>query len=389
MTALVVATFVTRYRIPIGGFHFLPEDFIAIGLLVHLALHGKSSAIFRAISDRTVLLLGLYVVWQSMISLLQAPNSAMSLRVDGWLALDWLLLVAVLAAWEGPARLERIAAVATTWLAVLALVLWLAYVGIGSTLGTQGGYGSGRAAFALSWESNILASTLAVWAFVCLTSQNQRVKRTMKLGAPLALLAIGASYTRAGVIGFVTGLVIWIAWERRSATRTVMQLIAAGIVVAALVVTVAPKATQLLDSRFSTLVAFDSGTAAIRRQSVEVALGDLHGANVLVGHGSEAFGQFHTSPWEPGQPWYIGELPVQLLYEGGLIGVLLLCLALASLRPFSRKHPGRAVGAIAIYLFAASATSPFWFGWTWILIALAIMTRPGANLTAVDDTGTY
>jgi hypothetical protein len=37
------------------------------------------------------------------------------------------------------------------------------------------------------------------------------------------------------------------------------------------------------------------------------------------------------------------------------------------------------MGVLVIYLTAAAATSPFWFGSTWLLIALGVLTLPGAS----------
>jgi hypothetical protein len=376
LIVLVAATFVTRFRITVAGFHFLPEHFLAACLLLRLMLAGKSSAISRVLTDRTVLLLGMFIAWEAGVSLLQAPQPAKSLPIVGWLALDWIILIVVLATWRDSVQLERLTARFNVSLAAIAVLLWLAYVGAGSALGTQGGYTSGgRAVFALSWEANALASTLAVWGLVGLSSRDAAVQRLARIGAPLAIAAIAVSYTRSAVIGLALGLIVWTASGDRLAARKVFRL--AAITLGAVVVLgfVHQVATPV-EKRFTKLLALNSGTAAFRMDSVQTASNDLTGFDFVVGRGAESFGQIHTDPTRPGQPAYIGELPVQILYDSGLIGFVLLATALASLRPFARKHTGRALGVLTVYLVAATATSPFWFGWTWILISLAIMTRP-------------
>jgi hypothetical protein len=376
LTVLVAATFVTRFRITVGGLHFLPEHFATAGLLLRLTLDGKSSGIWRVARDRTVMLLAIFIAWEAIISLLQAPQPAKSLPMVGWLALDWVMLIAVLAAVQDSVRLERLTARFTVSLAVIAVLLWLAYAAAGSALGTQGGYtGGGRAVFALSWEANVLASTLAVWGFVGLSSRDASVQRLARFGAPLAIAAIAVSYTRSAVIGLALGLIVWTASGDRLAARKVLRLAAITLGAVAILGFVHQVATPV-ERRFTKLFALNSGTAAFRMEAVQTASNDLRGVNAIVGLGAESYGQLHLDRTRPGQPAYIGELPVQIVYDSGLIGLLLLGGALASLRPFARVHAGRVIGVITVYLVAATATSPFWFGWTWILISLAIMTRP-------------
>jgi hypothetical protein len=376
LTMLVAATFVTRFRIAVAGFHFLPEHFAAACLLLRLTLDGKSGAIRRVLRDRTVLLLAVFIVWEAIVSLLQAPNPAKSLPIVGWLALDWVLLIAVLATWQDSARLERLTARFNVTLAMIAVLLWLAYVAAGSALGTQGGYaGGGRAVFAVSWEANVLASTVAVWGFVGLSSRDASVQRLARIGAPLAIAAIAVSFTRSAVIGLALALIVWTASGDRLAARKAVRLAAVTLGAVVILGFVHQVATPV-EKRFTKLLALNSGSAAFRLESVRTASTDLSGINAIVGRGAESFGQLHSDPTRPGQPAYIGELPLQIVYDSGLIGFALLAAAVATLRPFARKHTGRALGVITVYLVAATATSPFWFGWTWVLISLAIMTRP-------------
>lgn len=376
LTVFVTATFVTRYRIDVGGFQFLPEHFIAFCLILRVAIEGTSSAIWQAMQDRTVLLLAAFIIWEAVISFFQAPDPSASFRIIGWLAIDWVILVAVLASRPRPAYLERLTAKLSLVLALIAVLLWLAFAFLDSTIGTQGGYASeGRAVFGLSWEANILASTLAVWGFIALSSRDTTVQRIARFGTPIIVAAIAVSYTRSAIVGLALALIIWIASGDRRATGKVTR-IGAIVFGAAVIVSFVPQVASPIEKRFTQVFEFNSGTAAFRTESIETAVGDLHGSGPLVGLGVESFGQRHTDPTRPGEARYIGALPFQVLYESGLIGLVLLGAALASLRPFARDHAGRALAVLAVYLVTATATSPFWFGWTWILIALAVMTRP-------------
>ena len=121
-------------------------------------------------------------------------------------------------------------------------------------------------------------------------------------------------------------------------------------------------------------------------ESWTTALGDIHGStDVLLGLGLNTFGQRHLDPTVPelDRAAYLGNLPLEIFYDTGLIGVLLIVAAVASMRPLQRERPGRAVGLILIFLVCSITTSTFWFGSTWLLIAMALQRAPrGARAPA-------
>lgn len=376
LTILVFATFITRFRVDVAGYHFLPEHLFVVALLVSLTLEGKGTELWRAATDRTSLALGVFIVWQALVSIAQSPHPSQSLAIVGWLCLDWGLLIAVLASCQGAPQLERLAVRSGVILAGIAVAIWFLYLTAGTTFGTQGGmdYGSSRAVYGLSWEANLLASTLAIWAFVGLTSPRQDVRRIVRIGGPLFLLAIVASFTRAVILGATGGLIAWILLRGRNVGERTGRMVSI-CVLAALIFVIALPFVVPIEGKLGNLIDIGSGsTGALRLDAADAALGDLHGGDLLVGLGANSFGQRHMDPTQPGTPWYLSILPMQILYDSGIVGVLLLGLALATLNPLRRI--GRSVGVLMIYGSAATATSPFWLGTTWLLIALAIMTRP-------------
>ena len=375
---LVFATFITRFRVEIGGVHFLPEHLLVLALLCAIVLERKATAWLATIKSPVVLALAAFIVWEGVVSLARAPDPIESLHIVGWLGLDWLLLVSIVSSVGTSARLELLAIRSATVLAAIALAVWLAYVLGPSSIGTQGGYeGGGRAVFGLSFEANILASTLAVWAFVALSSTHQRVRSLSRVFVPLALGGVAVSLTRSAIVGFFLALLIWAALGGGYiALRRVVVATLAVILVGGVVFAISPDTFDPLQRRAENLLQIGSGTGGARVAASETAIGDLGDLNFLTGLGTDSFGQRHVEPTQPDQPAYLSALPLQILYDSGVVGLALLGFAFVNLHPFAAGRRGRALGVTVVYLVTSSATSPFWFGWTWILLALAIMTIP-------------
>jgi hypothetical protein len=210
LVVLIVTTFVTRFRIVVGGFHFMPEHVVLVAALLSLALSSRLSRVWTVLRSPTVMLLGLFIAWAGVVSFLRAPDPNASLAIVGWLALDWLILVFVLAAVDDSKTLERVGSAAAVGAAVAAIVLWaLSSAGL-IAFGTQHETLTGApAAYGLSFEANILASTLAIWLFLILTGSRSNRFRAVALA--LLGTALVLSLTRAAIIGLVLGLILWAA----------------------------------------------------------------------------------------------------------------------------------------------------------------------------------
>ncbi len=374
---LVASLFVTHWRVEIAGLHFLPEHFLTVALVVSLLLNGRAADMVRIARDRTCLLLVAYIGWEAVISVLQAPDLRVSLGVVGWLGLDWLLLIAIVASIGSAVRIERLGVSFSAIAAAVAMGVGIATLVSSTTIGTQEvGLHQGLAVFGLSYEANILASASAVWAFVAVSSSDTWVLRVARVAVPLAIAAIAFSMTRAVVLGLALGLLIWAVTSGERARRAVLR-IGAGVLVAAAVVVVAlPGVAAPFERRAGDLLQVRGGTGQKRVDEVKTGLADMSPGSYVYGLGLDSYGQRHEEPTLVGVRGYLSVLPVQVLYDGGAVALVLLGLALGSLRPLARPGRGRALALLAIYASAAVATSPFWFGWTWLLIALAMMTRP-------------
>jgi hypothetical protein len=377
LLVLIVTTFVTRFRIVVGGFHFMPEHVVLLVALVSLAISTRINRVATVLRSPTVLLLGLFIAWATAMSFLRAPERTASLAIAGWLALDWLILVLALAAIDDTETIERVGSMAAVAAAIVAIALWVLSSAGMIAFGTQQETLTGApAAYGLSFEANILASTLAIWLFLILTGARSTRFRVTAFG--LLGTALVLSLTRAAIIGLLLGLAVWAVLEGKVALRrTFRSLTVAAVTIAALSL-FAPSVISPFTTKLAAAGAFNSGTGQLRVETWTKALGDIHGStNALVGLGLNTFGQRHIDPTAPelDRAYYLGNLPLEIFYDTGLVGILLLAGAVASMRPLRRKRPGRAVGLIIIFLVCSIATSTFWFGSTWLLIAMALGTR--------------
>ena len=371
---LIVMTFITRFRVVVGGFHFLPEHLVLVAALVSLAMSTRFSRALSVLRLPPVLLLGLFIAWAGIVSFLRAPDRVSSLAIVGWLALDWLILVFALSQVNGSETIERVGSAAAVGAAIAAIGLWLLSSAGLIAFGVQHDPLTGAsAAYGLSFEANILASTLAIWLFLILTgsaSARFRVIALCLLGTALLL-----SLTRAAIIGLVLGLVVWALFEGDVARRQALRAMVVAAAAIAILSVVAPTVARPFTTKLGAAAAFGSGTGELRLESWTQALGDIHGpADLVMGLGLNTFGQRHLDPTAPelDRNYYLGNLPLEILYDTGLVGVLLLGAAFVTMRPLRRARPGRAVGLIVIYLACSIATSTFWFGSTWLLIAIAL-----------------
>jgi hypothetical protein len=130
-------------------------------------------------------------------------------------------------------------------------------------------------------------------------------------------------------------------------------------------------------------------TTSFRINNWQTAFGDLHGVHWLIGLGTNSFGLRHIDPTSvhaaATRPGYISNLPLQALYETGVLGVLLLALACGFLVVRSRRR-WRTAALLACFLVVAVATSPFYLAYFWLLLASALVgeraPRPAAAAAA-------
>jgi hypothetical protein len=376
--ALVASTFVTRFKFAAGGVHFRPEDFLALaGLVAVVSRTGSGNSTVRhALSHSTVRYLGLYVLWSVLGSLLFSPSALSSLKICGWLVLDLIILVVVVTAFSSEA-IEDTATKCAVFAFIAAGVLYVVgtHIGFGVQLAQSTSYGT-KSAYGLSYEANILGSTAAIWVFLGVTRGNTRLisDRWRTLLVATGLVALILSYTRAAVAGLVLALLVWAMVAGYGATTTLVRRLGAFLVLIAIVLALVPSVGGPVYKKLSQVTNLASPTGVTRVGTTKKALSDLDHGGWLFGLGLNSYGQRHLDPTRPNQDiaGYIGAFPIEVLYDGGVIGLGLLVAALLATKPWRSRRPARAAGALVVFLVGSLATSPFWLGSTWVLIALAI-----------------
>ncbi|KTR96068.1 membrane protein [Microbacterium testaceum] len=423
IAAVVVSSFLGRYDAEIIGFRVRVEQVVPLLLagwmLVHPVLRG---AFLRALRHPVPLVYAAFVAWNVVTTLLFSPSLTWSASILIWLVIDLLLLVSMMAVAEGAefaARLGRIS------VAPWALVGFAAYAVANLTrgqiaLGTDFDYlYEVYVARVTAIEANIYASILIFWTLLTITRRGigRWEVAAVAVAVPLGLVA---SQTRTAVFSLILGLgvfALFTVFSLRSSWRErFARVLPAGVLVATLVVTygviaamggtapadrtlpataspsasVASTATGGTPTPAPTRepdptnpeqqnkigdVDFVGGTIAFRLEVAGLAAQEMKGINLWLGNGTNTFGLRHEQPGTPGISGHIIMLPVQVLYDGGILGLGLLILLFVAVFVFvPRERKPVAAGLLASYLLSATLTSMFWFAITWILIA--VLLRP-------------
>ncbi|MDQ3680951.1 MAG: O-antigen ligase family protein [Actinomycetota bacterium] len=377
---LVGATFVTWARIDVLGASFRPEHLALLVAVVGLVLAGRDRALLSAAGDPTVVLFGCFVAWAGLVSVLQAPRPGESLLIVGWLALDLLILIVLVGSGQEAERLARTAILWAGVAAAVAIALWVAARAAGTSFGVGTEVlGGAPAASGLSFEPNLLGATLALWGFMAFTGVRTVGWRARVAVFTLAVAGMALSLTRAAMVGLALGLVVWAALRGTRARARTLRLLASVLAAVAVLMAVAPGIVEPVSENVSRSFEFSGGTGRQRVDSWRTGVADLDGFDWVIGLGANSFGQRHLEPTLPTTPTpaYLANLPLQVVYDTGLVGALLLGATLLSVLHKRPIRDGRALGLLTVYVACAIATSPFWYGTTWVLVAIAVLDRRG------------
>ncbi|MDP9075270.1 MAG: O-antigen ligase family protein, partial [Actinomycetota bacterium] len=380
--ALLTACQVGAWRVPIAGFHFLPEHFVVAGFVAALLVRHRHTVI-RSPAAYEVLLLA-WVLWSALTSIAYSVDRARSLGVVGWQLLAWLILWGI-RSWflseptQGRKALQAGMAAAAV-VGFGAFVLWLAALGGLFRVGVQHDFVTGTvAARGLSYEANLFASLELCWLFLALRWRVVNDARTPEWQLAGLVLGIVSSMTRAAWIAAI--LIIAVTFfaihdqrrraehagsgvrRRRRASRPLKWIVGAVL----LVLLVAPAGRK-----FQAVFDFGSSTGAERVKTWKVAADDLTASRGWVlGRGTNSFGQRHLSRTVAGQPDYLGNLALTVLYDTGIVGLILFGGTMVAFVLHRHLGWGRYFKLLFVtaLLIVGAAASPIWFGYVWVTIA--------------------
>ncbi len=243
--------------------------------------------------------------------------------------------------------------------------------------------------YSVMWEANIFGSfemIVASLAFSRIIGEgisHARARASVAIFL-VAMLALLISFTRAAWIGFFVALSLQVFLSRRELQlgRRIVGGIFAGSIAIGVVFLIG--AGQTLLNRMMSLGEVETGTLAFRLIRWKLAWDQFLGSPLL-GLGTNSFGQRFTDPSQHDAPDYLPSLFLQALYDTGLLGFALLLgffgYLVWGLWRRQRIAPERSDRVLARGLLATlcgmiiayQATSAFWFGYNWVLFALAIV----------------
>ncbi|MFZ2174971.1 MAG: hypothetical protein WAW17_13250 [Rhodococcus sp. (in: high G+C Gram-positive bacteria)] len=412
---VVAASFLGHYVFTLAGYSVRLEQIAPVPLAGWLLVNSRDRAsFFRVLRHPVVLMFGAFIAWNVIATLLSSPSLSKSASILVWLAIDLLLLAAVMSLGVRAVWVENIGirCVVPWAVAGFAAFMLANASGGGITLGTN---------FDLQYqvfvarvtaqEPNIYASILVLWTLLLLARKGTHRAWMIAVAVAVPLGIIG-SQTRTAMFCMVLGLVVYVTYEYarwykdRSRSRTFLfgpAALLVGVVVAFGVATMLPsfgedalrakqakEATSDVDTPAVASqgklgdIDLEGGNVGFRMKVAETAAEDLHGVHLWFGNGTNTFSLRHDQPGSPGVPGHIIMLPVQVLYDCGIVGLLLLVgLGVAVLRSVPVPRRPIAYAVVVAFTAAATMTSMFWFSVTWLIVA-ALVRPMTEKETAMD-----
>jgi len=411
ITAVVVSSFLGRYDLPVAGFRVRVEQVVPLILVTWMLVHPMLRPAFvRAALHPVPLVFAAFVVWNVVATLVFSPSLVRSASILIWLMIDLLLLVSMMTLSVGVELAERLG---RRSIAPWGLVGFAAFAVANLTrgriaVGTDFDYlYEVYVARATAIEANIYASILVFWTLLAITRRSVGRWETaaIAVAVPLGLIA---SQTRTAVFSLLLGLGVFAVYtlvvERRRPARARWRRVAPAAIVAAAVIVsygvmAASGGTAPADRTLDASVApspgatrepdpsnpeqqnkigdvdLKGGTIGFRLEVARLAAEEMQGTNLWFGNGTNTFGLRHEQPGTPGVSGHIIMLPVQVLYDGGIVGLGLLVAFFATVFAcVPRPRRPIAAGLLSAYLLSATLTSMFWFAVTWIVVA--VLLRP-------------
>jgi hypothetical protein len=417
---VLVCSFLSRFSVVVVGFHLRPEHLATTTLLIaSVWVADVRRRLLTVARSSALVALLVFLLWSLVATVAFAPDFHRSLSILVWLGSDYILLVCLLANVDQLTIIERVGSGLAVGWALVGVFLWIIAESGMAAVGVQlDSVYHHWAAFVTAIEANIFAVMVALWTLIALSRWRQKDWLVLLLAIAMPW-AIVAAQTRAALIALAVGLAILLVGSRDRRGRAAAGAVLVGILAAygiAAIVTIpaagigtsphpVPSASNSSKApspgtptpssppspppssspanpatKFGQL-SLSSGTGGYRRLVWDLAFRDMHRWRLVLGNGVNTFGQRHDDPTRKGVPGYLMTLPLQIVYDSGLVGLALLLIFFVLLFrevPSRRRMLALALGAV--FAITSLSTSTFWLSTTWIVMALMVQPfRPDST----------
>jgi O-antigen ligase len=413
LALMLFSATIDRYTLEIAGLHAKAEHIAALGLLAVFAVRLlrdparlRSLANWRQIVSWPLVWLVPYVGVTLLSSTLNAPDVESSVVHTALVALA--ASSAALVYWLADS--DQMVKLGVRVLILLGLLeagftfAALAVSQFGLALGTQQGNGKIVVPHGTLWEPNLLGSYLAASGVLLLSflfvETGRRRQLALTGGLLLILMALSLSLARASWVGFFVGagvvaLLYFLAGRVGTIplrVRWARSLLSGGAAVA-LTLAFLPTLAPLFfpSTAWGVLVRvnpnwYDPTRDPSVQERVSTTRSALDGIadHPIIGNGAGSYGVTHTG--EGGAPGWISNLELHILYDSGVVGLLVFAVGLGlmawrGLRRVlaPRDEPGATdlrphiiglLGALAVLLLAFQATEGTWMAFFWVYVGL-------------------
>lgn len=384
-----LAMFTNRFPIPFGP-ATLRLEHLALLLLVFCLItrrragSSRQPQLERLTAAMTVL--ALWILLSVVTSTINAPEAARSLYI---VALYVLAVTAFMVATGERDAAWRVRA-STVVLSVMCALSVLSWVmaetfDYATPLVILNSYEDTHRTQGLLFEPNFLGSACAMWLCLLYAYRRTFTSRALLVHTLLLTSALILTLTRAAWLSAI--LVAVVAVLRTLPRRPGLVVTALSLASASLlaIVTVMPiSAREDISARLRGLFDFTSGTGRFRAEGWEVALDQLTSYDAWVfGLGTNSYSQRNVSAFTSSGEGYLGNFWLGLIYDTGIIGFLLIVTALALIANSATRKTEMLL-LIGVVGLNSLTTSPLWFAYPWV--ALALMRHAG-TAAALGETG--
>jgi len=306
-----------------------------------------------------------------------APQPAQSIKIWAWMLLSAVGAMFVYRLRIDSAEKIKLFSWAVGASALVSIAFWLvANLARTPNIFVEQDYSS--SSFRLSGlmpEPNLFAS-LAVFAIVILLFNEHGAKVPYsKTIATICVLAVFLTVTRAAWVT-LAGIAVVLLVQRKVFIKSILF----GAVFAPMTYLLLLNSDFLqfadfsssLQARVDTLFDFENGTGALRRLTDSEASAEMLNDNSWIfGHGFNSYPQLHEYGVTEWASNYLANLWIAVIYDGGLVSFMLLLGLLAVV--VKLKPQSGTVLLVGSFSILASATSPVWFGFVWVVFSLQLL----------------